>query len=200
MGRPKEKIINSQSSIINPKAFTLIELLVVIAVIALLLALLIPALRSTREQGQRVVCLSNLKQLTLAWLAYASEYDSRIVKGGAFDWDSHGSIVRKGWAGTAFANMSRSELIQDPNKGALWPWDPGYRYLSLPPGPGGPPPDVLHSRLRKRQQQCGGYILAKYRRQRVDETRQTCRLYGFATEETNGNRQSGRRPACRLHR
>ena len=115
MGRRKVKIV-------NPRAFTLIELLVVIAVIALLMAILIPVLRSAREQGYRVVCLSNLKQLTLAWLTYASEYDSRMVKGRAFGRDSHGAIVRESWAGTAFQSMSRSELIQDPNKGALWPW------------------------------------------------------------------------------
>ena len=47
------------------KAFTLVELLVVIAVIALLMALLIPVLRSARERAHRVVCMSNLRQLTL---------------------------------------------------------------------------------------------------------------------------------------
>jgi len=44
--------------------FTLIELLVVIAVIAILMAILMPALNRAREQGKRAVCLSNLKQLT----------------------------------------------------------------------------------------------------------------------------------------
>lgn len=61
-----------QSAMRKAKGFTLIELLVVIAIIALLIAVLLPVLRSAREQGHRVVCLSNLKQLTLAWLAYAN--------------------------------------------------------------------------------------------------------------------------------
>ncbi len=74
-------LINHQSSIFNPRAFTLIELLVVIAVIALLMALLVPALRAAREQARRAVCLSNLRQLTTAWLLYAYENDGWLVTG-----------------------------------------------------------------------------------------------------------------------
>ena len=65
------------------KAFTLIELLVVIAIIAILMAILMPALNRAREQGRRAVCLSNLKQLTLAWIMYADENDDKIVNGEA---------------------------------------------------------------------------------------------------------------------
>ena len=61
--------------------FTLIELLVVIAIIALLLAILIPTLNIAREQGKRAVCLSNVKQLTLAWILYADNNDDKIVDG-----------------------------------------------------------------------------------------------------------------------
>jgi len=135
MGSPKVKIVNSchrhshssiyGSAIVNPKAFTLIELLVVIAVIALLLALLFPALRSAREQGHRVVCLSNLRQITLAWTAYADEHDGKLVSGRAFGTYTHSRGRRTesliGWAGKAFfLPESRSELFEDPNKGSLW--------------------------------------------------------------------------------
>jgi len=48
------------------RGFTLIELLVVIAIIAVLMAILMPALNRVREQGKRAVCLSNVKQLGLA--------------------------------------------------------------------------------------------------------------------------------------
>ena len=63
------------------KAFTLIELLVVIAIIAILMAVLMPALKRAREGGKRAACLSNLKQLTLAWNMYADENDDRLVNG-----------------------------------------------------------------------------------------------------------------------
>jgi len=71
------------------KGFTLIELLVVIAIIALLLALLMPALERAREQGKRVVCLNNLRQLTLAWNSYADDYDGKIVCGDTGEYDTY---------------------------------------------------------------------------------------------------------------
>jgi len=60
------------------RGFTLIELLVVIAIIAILMAILMPALNRAREQGKRAVCLNNAKQLTLAWIMYADDNDGRI--------------------------------------------------------------------------------------------------------------------------
>ena len=52
------------------KGFTLVELLVVISIIALLLSILMPSLSRARESGRRVVCLSNQRQLSLAWVLY----------------------------------------------------------------------------------------------------------------------------------
>ena len=62
--------------------FTLVELLVVIAVISLLMAILLPALSKVRVQAKRIVCLSGLKQLITAWMAYADNHDGKIVNGG----------------------------------------------------------------------------------------------------------------------
>jgi len=64
-------------------AFTLIELLVVIAIIAILMAVLIPALNVAKEQGRGISCSSNQKTLSLAYIMYASENDGTVCGGWA---------------------------------------------------------------------------------------------------------------------
>jgi prepilin-type N-terminal cleavage/methylation domain-containing protein/prepilin-type processing-associated H-X9-DG protein len=121
------------------RGFTLIELLVVIAIIAVLMAILMPALHRAREQGRRVICLNNLKQLSTAWIMYADENNDVLVNGAigysnaTTGWGQHaGEIAWVDALRTGWQNYEDQEqAIMD---GALWPYVKDLKIYRCPTG------------------------------------------------------------------
>ena len=109
-------------------AFTLVELLVVIGIIAVLVAILLPTLNRAREAGRRVQCLSNLKQISNATIAYCNDnngsYPGRAGQGtdAIFDGDP-----KRNWGWIAWRRKV------DPVTGVLYPgtWDQNITYSGL---------------------------------------------------------------------
>ncbi|UCE47854.1 MAG: type II secretion system protein [Phycisphaerales bacterium] len=107
------------------KGFTLIELLVVISVIALLMAILMPALNMAREQGRRASCLSNMRQVGMALMLYQVEFERTPPKTQAvFDYASPA-------ARDNVLKLLRPSVCADPPDVAT----PVYACPSLKPNP-----------------------------------------------------------------
>jgi prepilin-type N-terminal cleavage/methylation domain-containing protein len=122
-------------------AFTLVELLVVLAIIGVLAALLLPALSQAKERAQRVACLSQMRQIGLAWMLYLQDHhdrfpDRRDLKDSLVEgyrpWSSWPpSDPRAGWA----PHLLRESVARRFHLAMPQP-------AAVPPPPGNPEPAV----------------------------------------------------------
>ncbi len=100
-------------------AFTLIELLVVVAIIAVLIAILLPALQSARDEGHKIICLSHMRQLGMGVRYYADDYN------GNFPYPRDGETK---WFNAVNVYLKNRNLFQCPSRKGR-----GEELLKVPP-------------------------------------------------------------------
>jgi len=114
------------------KGFTLIELLVVIAIIAILAAILFPVFAKAREKARQTSCLSNVRQIMIAQLSYAQDYDECFCKTGRWNTPREDPVVNGAnmWWDQAIAPYCKNtQLFQCPSYNSSYPtgyemWEP----------------------------------------------------------------------------
>jgi prepilin-type N-terminal cleavage/methylation domain-containing protein len=117
---------------VKKRAFTLIELLVVIAIIAILAAILFPVFAQAREKARQTSCLSNTKQICLAFAQYSQDYDERY-SARDMNYNATGS-QQYGWRWCLQPYIKNTQIFNCPSNPDT---PPGYVDEGYPNGSGG---------------------------------------------------------------
>src|ERR1043166_2530858 len=108
------------------KGFTLIELLLVVSIIAILSALLMPALQKARAQAKRSACMGNLRQLGLGILMYAGDNNGRMPPAN-YSWSSQSAAFSGNQSGSSLTNACLASLYHQGYVSSKWVfYDPGF--------------------------------------------------------------------------
>ncbi len=125
----KQHTDNSNRSAVGATAhgFTLIELLVVIAIIAILAAMLLPALSAAKSRAKSTNCLSNLKQLDLAWITYTVDNSDHMV----INWVNSSSSWINASIGDVATQTGATNLLAI-EQGLLYPYNSSVGIYQCP--------------------------------------------------------------------
>ena len=120
----------------NGRGFTLIELLVVIAIIAILAAMLLPALGKSKLKAQGVQCMNNHRQLCLAWRMYADDAHDVLVYASQMGGANYAAMDKYAWClGTMDfngGNQGNWDINYDMTQRPLWPYNKNANIYKCP--------------------------------------------------------------------
>jgi len=107
------------------RGLTLVELVVVLGIIAALASILLPAVGRAREAARRTVCMSNVRQLTTAWLSYANDHNGHFCNSETQGAPPDNDPNRWLYLDSGFVNTFHLAGFPDPQPNKFWSWIAG---------------------------------------------------------------------------